>query len=261
MSAFVIGETTNNKHYSSLLKTRVWIISIRNILTGCESDCPCKVGIASLFRNSLWASVPARLLSCQVQEIVLHKRCCTHFHIWVELFWKQCCRYTLTTDSSFTFTTKHSVSTTWRLQQHQYYSENKNRTHLSLRKHLASVLQISPHRDVDMWGRVWMSHFRGAWQSLNFDKEYLFGFETLVFATSGILSIHNQPVTLPKRKENLESHHMTPLRKLLRTLALVEQENCFCTPFVQRHSHGQCHTFTYLISDPQVVQNLKKKQF
>ncbi len=101
MSAFVIGETTNNKHYSSLLKTRVWIISIRNILTGCESeasDCPCKVGIASLFRNSLWASVPARLLSCQVQEIVLHKRCCTHFHIWVELFWKQCCRYNLTTD-------------------------------------------------------------------------------------------------------------------------------------------------------------------
>ncbi len=34
-----------------------------------------------------------------------------------------------------------------------------------------------------------MSHFRGPWQSLNFDKEYLFGFETLVFATSGILSM------------------------------------------------------------------------
>ncbi len=27
MSAFVIGETTNNKHYSTLLKTRVWIVS------------------------------------------------------------------------------------------------------------------------------------------------------------------------------------------------------------------------------------------
>ncbi len=27
MSAFVIGETTNSKHYSALLKTRVWIIS------------------------------------------------------------------------------------------------------------------------------------------------------------------------------------------------------------------------------------------
>ncbi len=31
-----------------------------------------------------------------------------------------------------------------------------------------------------------MSRFRGAWQSLNFYKEYLFGFATLVFATSGI---------------------------------------------------------------------------
>ncbi len=27
MSAFVIGETPNNKHYSTLLKTRVWIVS------------------------------------------------------------------------------------------------------------------------------------------------------------------------------------------------------------------------------------------
>ncbi len=27
MSAFVIGETTNNKCYSTLLKTRVWIVS------------------------------------------------------------------------------------------------------------------------------------------------------------------------------------------------------------------------------------------
>ncbi len=49
MSAFVIGETTNNKHYSTLLKTWVWIVSgkffkYENILTGCESeapDCPC----------------------------------------------------------------------------------------------------------------------------------------------------------------------------------------------------------------------------
>ncbi len=34
MSAFVIGETTNYKHYSTLLKTRVWIVSNRNVLTG-----------------------------------------------------------------------------------------------------------------------------------------------------------------------------------------------------------------------------------
>ncbi len=61
MSAFVIGETTNNKHYSTQLKTHVWIIRSRffkyeNILTGCESeapDCSCNVGIAPLYRNRL----------------------------------------------------------------------------------------------------------------------------------------------------------------------------------------------------------------
>ncbi len=45
-SAFVIGETTNKQHYSKLLKTHVWIVSGRKVLTGCESeapDCPCKV--------------------------------------------------------------------------------------------------------------------------------------------------------------------------------------------------------------------------
>ncbi len=43
MSAFVIGEITNNKNYSTLLKTHVWIVSSKffkyeNILTGCESE-------------------------------------------------------------------------------------------------------------------------------------------------------------------------------------------------------------------------------
>ncbi len=57
-----------------------------------------------------------------------------------------------------------------------------------------------------------MSCFRGAWQNLNFDKEYLFGFVTLVFATSWILSMHIQLVTLQReRKLNLKLHHMTPL--------------------------------------------------
>ncbi len=41
------------------------------------------------------------------------------------------------------------------------------------------LTQIYPHCDVDMWGHVWMSHFRGVWQSLNFDKKHLFGFESL----------------------------------------------------------------------------------
>ncbi len=47
--------------------------------------------------------------------------------------------------------------------------------------------------DVDM--------FQGVWSSLNFDKEYLFGFETLVFSTSGILSMHKQLVTLQRERE------------------------------------------------------------
>ncbi len=38
--------------------------------------------------------------------------------------------------------------------------------------------------------------FRGAWTSLNFYKENLLGFETLVFATLGISSMHEQLVTL-----------------------------------------------------------------
>ncbi len=46
-----------------------------------------------------------------------------------------------------------------------------------------------------------MSRFKGAWTSLNFDKEYLFGFETLVFATSGILSMHKQLVTLQRERK------------------------------------------------------------
>ncbi len=56
MSAFVIVETPN-KHYSTLLKTRVWIVSGKffkywKVLTGCESEapeCPCKVGIVTLY--------------------------------------------------------------------------------------------------------------------------------------------------------------------------------------------------------------------
>ncbi len=43
MSAFVIGETPNNKHYSTLLKTRVWIVRSRNILTGFESEAKLKL--------------------------------------------------------------------------------------------------------------------------------------------------------------------------------------------------------------------------
>ncbi len=85
MSAFVIGETTNNKNYSTQLKTHVWIVSSRNVLTGCESeasDCLCKVGITPLYRNRLCPSQHCRLLF-QVQETVL----CTHSNICIVLLW------------------------------------------------------------------------------------------------------------------------------------------------------------------------------
>ncbi len=39
------------------------------------------------------------------------------------------------------------------------------------------------------------------WSSHNFDKEYLFGNETLVFVTSGIVSMHDQLVTLQRERK------------------------------------------------------------
>ncbi len=81
---------------------------------------------------------------------------------------------------------------------------------LSLCEHFGGITQIFPHGDVDMWGRVRMSHFRGVWTSLNFDREYLFGFETLVFATSGIFSMHKQS----KRKDNIEIASYGPFKSM-----------------------------------------------
>ncbi len=70
-------------------------------------------------------------------------------------------------------------------------------------------MQTSPHSDIDMWGRVWMSHFRKAWQSLNFYKEYLFGFETLNFTD---LIYAQTACNIQKTKKNMKLHHMTSLK-------------------------------------------------
>ncbi len=43
-----------------------------------------------------------------------------------------------------------------------------------------------------------MSRFRGRGRVLTLIKNISFGFETLVFATSGILSMHEQLVTLQR---------------------------------------------------------------
>ncbi len=59
-----------------------------------------------------------------------------------------------------------------------------------------------------------MSRFSGAWMSLNFYKEYLFGFETLVFAASEILSMHKQLVTLRRESKTWNSIILTALNWL-----------------------------------------------
>ncbi len=59
------------EHYSTQLKTSVWIVSSRNVLTGCESevsDCPYKVVIAPLHRNSLWAQLAGYCYSPRFRE-------------------------------------------------------------------------------------------------------------------------------------------------------------------------------------------------
>ncbi len=68
---------------------------------------------------------------------------------------------------------------------------------LSLREHLGGITQIFPHHDVDVGVCLNETGERG--RVLYFDKEYIFGFETLVFATSGILSMHNQLLTLQRK--------------------------------------------------------------
>ncbi len=90
VSAFVIRETTNNKHYSKLvfessvanslnMKTYLQAVSQKHQTVLAKLELP-------HFRNRLCASQHCRLLF-QVQEIVLRKMHCTHSNIWVELFW------------------------------------------------------------------------------------------------------------------------------------------------------------------------------
>ncbi len=56
-----------------------------------------------------------------------------------------------------------------------------------------------------------MSHFRRAWGESKLYKEYLFGFETLVFGTLGISSMHGQHVTL-QRERKLEIASYDPFK-------------------------------------------------
>ncbi len=56
-----------------------------------------------------------------------------------------------------------------------------------MRIHLGGVMQIFPHCDVDVWGVFEWAVLGGIGRVLTLIKN-IFGFETLVFATSGILS-------------------------------------------------------------------------
>ncbi len=72
--------------------------------------------------------------------------------------------------------------------------------------------QIPPHHDVDMWG-CWNEPFLGGVGRVltlikniyliisKITKNNIFGFETLVFATSGILCMHNLLVTLQRESK------------------------------------------------------------
>ncbi len=70
--------------------------------------------------------------------------------------------------------------------------------------------------------------FRGAWQSLIFYKEYLFGFETLVFATSGISYMYKRLVAV--QREKLEIASYDPFNLYLRVLESVNtvQKEIIC---------------------------------
>ncbi len=72
---------------------------------------------------------------------------------------------------------------------------------------------IFPHSDVDMWGRDKIIRFRKVWQSLNSYKEYLFGFETLVFATLHRLYMHKQLVTVQRQRKTW-NRITRPLKKV-----------------------------------------------
>ncbi len=56
--AGICDHQTPNKHYSTLLKTHVWIVSskffkYRNILTSEAPDCPCNIKIAPLYYSKI----------------------------------------------------------------------------------------------------------------------------------------------------------------------------------------------------------------
>ncbi len=181
--------------------------------------CICDRRNFSLYRNSLCSSQHCRLLS-QVQEIVLHQMRCTHSNIWVELFWNSVVNTTepLISSCVLFWIPNKVVSLSPRNTASPGHgdagSNNTTARIIAPPSFIAYTFGRCFANLPTQWRRrvgcVWMSRFRGTWSSLNFDKEYLFGFETLVFAASGILSMHKQLVTL-QRERNTWNHIIWPL--------------------------------------------------
>ncbi len=139
-------------------------------------------------------------------------------------------------------------------------------------------MQIFPHRDVYKWGVFEWAILGGAWQSLSFDKEYLFGFKSLVFATSGILSMNNQLHSKEKAKLEITSYDLFNEENIMFFMKLTlfilnYQHVCTCifwhwladfrswinkTPLTSHSGYQvsglQCHNNTFL---PQKVWRLK----
>ncbi len=124
--------TAQNSHLNSQWQKRTYRRQKRQTVLA-------KLELPHFIETDFVYSWHRRQLSSQVQEIVLHKMSCTHSNIYVELFWKSVVNTTCTLplmsscvlfwkpkQSTFTFTTKHSVPKTWCWRQQQYYSENKN---------------------------------------------------------------------------------------------------------------------------------------
>ncbi len=91
MSAFVIRETPYNKHDSTQLKTRVWIVSGKFFkyenLQAVSQKCQTVLArLEKVLRKSIWAQLAGY---SQVQEIFIRKMHCTHSNM------KQCCKYNL----------------------------------------------------------------------------------------------------------------------------------------------------------------------
>ncbi len=101
MFAFVIGETTNNKHYtaqnSHLESSEANSLNKKTYLQAVSQKRQTVLAswkLPHFIENSLCAQlVLSATLRCRKQSSV---KCAAYTNIWVELFWNSVCKYSLT---------------------------------------------------------------------------------------------------------------------------------------------------------------------